>query len=314
MVLNKYAPLTEYLRSLPADEEVALDFATLAGMVGGLPPSSSSTAWWANTRGHSQAQAWLSVGRRVRADVRAGRVVFSAAMGVPASERARSAITQRMPYILNGVDALDDIVQRARYPSVAAAVAQHTVFLDPRTVAQTNGAPVFPVIRDMLRRGQFHTTPGGRKVLLDDNTTPTWTFLWAAGRNKGPDVQYNHVWNDAGNPELYTAIWNLCATPAFLAKTTDGQNHPKVRAALRYRAYDLYGAHPRGEIPPRAPDGYGQLQWAQMPEPIENLEATYRKRLASAPKSRMALAARTIGWLFNDWQPDETVGADVSNT
>lgn len=46
----------------------------------------------------------------------------------------------------------------------------------------------------MNRRGQFDTLSDGRKVLLDDNTTPTLTFLWAAVRTKGQDVQYNHVW------------------------------------------------------------------------------------------------------------------------
>ncbi len=102
----------------------------------------------------------------------------------------------------------------------------------------------------MVRRGQLGNLPDGRPVLFDDNTTPTWTFLWAAGRNKGPDVQYNHVWTDSQNPTLYTALWNLCATPAVLAKTTDGQNHPEVRRALQYRAYHLYGAHPAGGQPP----------------------------------------------------------------
>jgi hypothetical protein len=161
----------------------------------------------------------------------------------------------------------------------------------------------------MVRRGQLHTLPDGRQVLLDDNTSPTWTFLWASGRSKGLDVQYNHVWNDAGNPDLYTALWNLCATPAFLAKTTDGQNHPEVRAALQYRAYQLYGAHASGQFPPPAPKNFDQLRWAPMPEPVEGLEGLYRKRLAAAPKSRMAIAARTIGWLFSKWQPDQTIPA-----
>jgi hypothetical protein len=306
---SKYAQLTKYLVRAPADKEIALDLATLEAIVGGLPPSSLSPAWWANTPGHTQAQAWLSAGRQVRAELAAGRVVFSA-VGT-ATQKARSATARRVPPILNGVEALAVMLGRARYASVVAAIAEHTVFLDPKTVAQTHGAPVFRVIRNMLRRGQVDTLPDGRQVLLDDNTTPTWSFLWAAARNKGLDVQYNHVWSDAGNPELYTALWNLCATPAFLAKTTDGQNHPEVRAALQYRSYQLYGTHPGGHTPPAKPEGFDQLQWALMPEPVANLELVYRTHLAAAPKSRMAFAARTIGWLFSSWQPDQTLGVQI---
>src|SRR5204863_6310593 len=138
---------------------------------------------------------------------------------------------------------------------------------------------------------QIGSLPDGRRVLLDDNTTPTWTFLWAAGRNKGLDVQYNHVWTDSQNPDLYTALWNLCATPAFLAKTTDGRNHPEVRAALQYRAYQLYEVHPRDLAPPVKPEGFDELSWAPMPDPIVDLKATYRARLATTGKSRMAIAA-----------------------
>jgi hypothetical protein len=311
---GKYDPLTDYLRSIPPHEGVGIDLRVLDRMVRGLPPSSASAEWWANTAGHSQALAWLSVGRRARVDLAAGRVIFSAA-GPPVARGARSGIDTRVPAVMNGIKAFDAVLRRAGYRSVAAALAEHTVFLDPKTVDQTGGQPVFMVIRDMMRRGQIGFLADGRRVLLDDNTTPTWAFLWAAGRNKGPDVQYNHVWTDAQNPELYTALWNLCATPAFLAKTTDGQNHPEVRTALQYRAYQLYGAHPLGEIPPPKPQSFDRLHWAPMPDPIADLEATYRARLATSPKSRMAIAAREIGWLFSDWLPDQSLPAPtlVSN-
>jgi hypothetical protein len=53
----------------------------------------------------------------------------------------------------------------------------------------------------MRRLGDFDVLPSGRRVLLDDNTSPTLAFLWAAGCQKGPDVQFNHVWSDAGDPD-----------------------------------------------------------------------------------------------------------------
>lgn len=302
----KYAALTQYLQAAPADEDVVLDLTMLGHMVGGLPPSSTSPGWWSNSSGHTQAQAWLMTGRTVRRE--ADRVVFSP-VGVAAGSKAASKSTM----ILDGVAALAAVLRRAGYPSIVAAVTEHTIFLDPRTVAQTKGQAVFPVIRDMTRRGQDSTLPDGRAVLLDDNTTPTLTFRWAAMRAKGRDVQYNHVWTDAKNPDLYTALWNLCATPAFLAKTTDGKNHPEVRAALQYRAYELYGAHPPGQPPPRPPDFDG-LRWAPMPDPVPDLEATVRAQLMAAGKSPPARAARTIGWLFSDGRPDPSIGVSGSTS
>ncbi|MGH7870127.1 MAG: hypothetical protein ACREP9_21425 [Candidatus Dormibacteraceae bacterium] len=95
----------------------------------------------------------------------------------------------RIPVIMDGVAMLDDVLQRARYASIVAAVAQHTVFLHPDTVAQTHNKAVFPVIRNASRRGQLLTLSGGRKVMLDDNTSPTFAFLCAAGRGNGRDIQ-----------------------------------------------------------------------------------------------------------------------------
>jgi hypothetical protein len=212
-----------------------------------------------------------------------------------------------VPPILNGVQQLEALVKRAGYSSVVAAVAEHTVFLEPSVVGQTRGQALFPVIRDMFRRGQIETQVGGRRLLLDDNTSPTLAFLWAARARKGPDVQFNHVWIAADDVSAYTALWNLCATPAFLAKTTDGVNHPEVTGALRYRAYDLYGFVPAGAPIPERPQDYDSLQWAGHPPAITSLETELRARLGNAPKSRPAIAAREIGWLFSGWKPDPTI-------
>src|SRR5207253_3269508 len=148
------------------------------------------------------------------------------------------------------------------------------------------------------------TLDDGRRVMLDDNTTPVLAFIWAAGHSApGPDIQINHLSIDSKNPDTYSALWNLCVTPSFLAKTTDGQNHPKVREALTYRAFELYEMPDASKAPSR-PDGYEALHWAPMPKPALDLESLYRSRLALRPKSPPAQAARQIGWLFSGGQPD----------
>jgi hypothetical protein len=143
--------------------------------------------------------------------------------------------------------------------------------------------------------------------MLDDNASPTDAFLWSAGLAKGPDVQFNHLWSLSRDPDTYTALWNICATPAFLAKTTDGSNHLEVQAILRYRAYELYGYAPAGEAPPSAPPGYSILRWAPFATTVPDLERELRLRLARNPKSRTAVACREIGWLFSDWMPDDSI-------
>lgn len=213
--------------------------------------------------------------------------------------------------LLDGVERLTSLlVGQARYPSVVAAVAEHAVFLHPETVAQTRGEPLFPVIRlrNMSERGNI-ATHAGRRVLLDDNTAPTSAFLWAAGLKRGGyrDTQFNHVWNASRDVGAYTALWNVCATPAFLAKTTDGSNHPQVIAALRYHAYKQFGMLPADTTPPPEPTGYAELRWAESTPRIADLEASVRERLRRSPKSRTAKACREIGWLFSGWDPDPSI-------
>jgi hypothetical protein len=236
------------------------------------------------------------------ADWRANR----RAKGITTIARAVGGVAAKT--VLDGVEQLTEVLRLAGY-SVVEAVAKYTIFLDPATVAQTNGQALFPIIRnmDMGRRGTFEAGADGRTVMLDDNTSPTDAFLWSGQLRKGRDVQFNHVWNDSRNRHAYTALWNLCATPAFLAKTTDGSNHPEVVAALRYRAYSLYGMRPDDEPVPQEPAGYSELRWAPHPDPVRDLESVLRTRLRANPKRNTTRACRQIGWLFSGWVPDDTV-------
>ena len=209
--------------------------------------------------------------------------------------------------VLNGVDQLSSLIDRAGYRSVVAAVAEHAVFLHPATVAQTSASALFPVVRNLARRGQVGLLSDGRRALFDDNLSPTNAFLWAGGLSRGPEVQFNHIWTQSDNRDAYTALWNMCATPAFLAKTTDGSSYPEVTDALRFHAYQLFGAGPVGAAIPAEPPGYDALTWAPHPEPIPDLERVLRARLRSSPKSRTTIACREIGWLYSGWTPDPTI-------
>lgn len=312
----KYEPLQRYLDGQSADDVVSLTITEIAKLVGGLPPSSAQRTWWANSEDHSQALAWLQAGRRVL-EVRPGQsVVFSPSAGrrvARSSSGAAGSSTQSagplaaprgLRQIADGVAALDRVLGAAGYPSITAAVAAHTVFLHPDTVAQTHGQPLFPVVRNPNRRRELIEFPDERIAMFDDNTTPTLSFLWSARRSKGPDLQYNHVWGDPRNLDTYTALWNLCVTPAFLAKTTDGSTHTDVLAALRYRVVDLFGRWPADRECPSKPDGYDDLVWAPSPEPLQDLESELRGRLTRSPSSTPAEAARRLGWLFSRWAPD----------
>lgn len=253
-----------------------------------------------------RALAASGVLSRVEA-VCAGCGTTKAVSGVGTGVLQATAVRGSAERVLDGYHALEQVLVRAGYPSVVAAVAAHTVFLHPETVAQTRGQAVFPVVRAPLNtaRRRVVVLADGRQVWADDNGPPTDAFLWAAERRKGRDVQFCHVWARSDSVDAYTALWNLCATPAFLAKTTD--TDPVVGRALRHRAWELFGVRPEGEPDEGPPPGYGDLTWAPTTEPVADLEAVLRARMRRAPKRSATQAARELGWLFSGWAPDSAL-------
>jgi len=213
------------------------------------------------------------------------------------AQTTRLMVDSAMP---NGIEALRRMVERAGYASVLEAVAEHVVFLHPNTVGQTGLKPIFPVVRDMKRRCQTEVLANGQEVMYDDNTMPTFAFRWAAGwPSTSTDLQFNHVITDSSDVRHYTALWNLCVTPAFLAKATDG--HPEVATALRYRSHELYGSAPHLAAPEK-PEGYEQLRWGPVAPPISDLASTMQARFSKSNSTR-AKAIRRIGWLFGPPTP-----------
>ena len=75
---KKYAALERFLRNCKQDI-VTLSFAQIEIEIGCDLPKSAKRhpAWWGNNpTQHSQAQAWLNAGYRVRADQKAGIAYF----------------------------------------------------------------------------------------------------------------------------------------------------------------------------------------------------------------------------------------------
>lgn len=196
---------------------------------------------------------------------------------------------------LDGFSALRCLVIKSGYRSLAQAIASLTVFSHPKTVAQTSWKAVFPIIRNLKRRGEVEKI-NGRCVGFDDNTSPTQAFMWANGLSKrGRDLQFNHVYNCSTDPECYTNLANLCITPTFLAKLTDTDHG--IQEQLRYRAFDLYGWHPGGWQAPVKPEGYDDLNWADTIEPQSDVKASLKRRVAKLNNRTTKMIAQT-GWHF----------------
>jgi len=215
--------------------------------------------------------------------------------------------------MLEGRSCLVDVLKRAGYSTTTRAVAEYAVFLHPDTVVQSRARNLFMVVRNDQERGK-PCEKDGIFVMQCDNDSPTRGFLWSAGRpgtSSRTGLWFCHIWQRSQDYLSYTALWNICAIPEFLAALSD--KDAGVRAALRYRAFELYGAFPQDEAQPERPRSYAELRWRQPhPAPVKNLEETLRAGLRAARKSRAAISAGRFGWLFSDFQPDAEFAAEES--
>jgi hypothetical protein len=144
-----------------------------------------------------------------------------------------------LDFQLDGREALAGVIRQTGYRVLEQAVASLTIFSHPDTVAQTRAKAIFPIVRDAGRRGDVERRDGNL-IGLDDNKAPTDAFLWANEIKKRPaDLQFNHIYARSDDPECYTNLANLCASPAFLAKPTD--TNSRIVALLQYRVFNLYG-------------------------------------------------------------------------
>ncbi len=95
-----------------------------------------------------------------------------------------------------------------------------------------------------------------RGVKVDDNSDANRALKTALGI-KGQENKFSvcHIWEKSAYDEIYySTIANLVLIPEALSTLTD--HHHEVRAALKYRAYELYGWHPDRTSPPMKPASY----------------------------------------------------------
>lgn len=202
----------------------------------------------------------------------------------------------------DGRAALDSLLQRAGFPTVLHAAAAFSAFHHPDTVAQSRGLPLFPVVRcKAMKEREKYVERNGRLVMLDDNFPPTYAFSIPARVSGCDDIQFNHLWPQSDDWRYYTALWNICPTPAFISKLTDSD--AEVRSALRYRSFHLYGYLPEGSPLPNKPESYEELPWTEPFPAVTDLEGLYRSRLKNE-NNRVSRCARKCGWLYSDFQPD----------
>lgn len=203
----------------------------------------------------------------------------------------------------DGQRALEALIAASPYRSLCQAVASLAVFSHPDTVRATQCRPVLKIVRDAERRGQIELREG-ELIGLDDNKAPTDVFILCNNfPRRRRDVQFNHVYSASGDPESYTNLANICVTPSFLAKLTD--TNAEVRALLQYRAFDLYGWHPRHAETPREPKRYYSLCWASPLPAVTEAGSLFEAAMERRPLDRTTKFARQLGHIFNGFRPTQ---------
>jgi hypothetical protein len=200
--------------------------------------------------------------------------------------------------------ALTEALAHSEWATVEQALASLTVFASPITVRELNRRPVFRIIRDLsAQRGAIDYE---KRVMVDTdgNHGPIAAFCWATGFvfKKDSHLHFNHIYAESKNVELFTNLINICVTPSFLTKITDRHG----ASLLRYRAWELFGSPPDGEIPPKPAD-YDRLEWAPPLDPLSDVEDRMRHIMSTKPKDNTTRSVRELGWIFSSFEPDQSI-------
>ncbi|MBM9593438.1 hypothetical protein [Roseitranquillus sediminis] len=170
----------------------------------------------------------------------------------------------------------------------------HCLLPHPDVVAAVGGA-IFPVIRG-AKSDRFSVQEiDGRRLMVDDNTSPRWALLWSHGyRMTHPAKGWTiaHVWTRARDPDSYTHLANILMMPEPLASLSDKQG--PLGPYLRFHAFDAYGWSPAGEDAPGRPDGYEMISWTYF-EPHSDPWSFIRQQMSRLNNDRVRALAPLMG-------------------
>jgi hypothetical protein len=120
--------------------------------------------------------------------------------------------------------------------------------------------------------------------MYDDNTTPTWTLVWAHGMKLGnrKGWSFAHVW-PVNSLYCYTRLANLALVPECLAGLTDKDG--PLTEYLRWHAWREYCWKPEEKTTPDMPSGYDELRWTYF-SPISDPRAFIAEQFHKADNER----------------------------
>lgn len=179
------------------------------------------------------------------------------------------------------------------YPIALARMVASTSWLpDPEVVTQFP-KEVFPSARANkgLKRGTSDTRDG-KELLLDDNCTPMWAFMWCHGypgiSRQVPDYSLAHVYPSKDYPQSFTHLANLLLVPKYFAGLTD--NDGPLLPYLKYHSYVKYGWIPtdnNGGLPSVVkPPGYDSIQWRYLKSETNTPEEFIESQLNNSKSVR----------------------------
>lgn len=137
-------------------------------------------------------------------------------------------------------------------------VARCSVWADPKVVSALRAQHPHAAWYPDTRRKRVGETRGDLVdgIRLDDNSWANVAIKQAIFGGRRPEGFHTcHVWpSSCYDARYHTSIANLVLVPAPLAGLTD--HDAEVAAALRYRAFELYGWYPEEEQEPVRPARY----------------------------------------------------------
>lgn len=171
-------------------------------------------------------------------------------------------------------------------------VASTSWLPDPDIVVRYS-KEVFPSARANkgLKRGTS-VDRDGKVLLLDDNCTPMWAFMWCHGlagiSRQVPGYSLAHIYPSKDYPQSFTHLANLLLVPKYFAGLTD-EGGPLL-PYLKYHSYEKYRWIPKdnnGGCPSAVkPPGYDLIQWRYLKSETDTPEEFIESQLKNSKSVR----------------------------